>query len=98
MVFFMYKKMLQNCFLCILSKDISNKILLILNLQVLLNGECVDKKYCFVCDDEGHRFGDVWQKSACERCSCEEFGESCTTIACPKDTLCAVGYVLQEVS
>lgn len=66
-------------------------------LQVLQDGECVNKTQCKACDDEGHREGDAWQKDDCTRCECQGGAVHCTKAACPQDPVCDKGYNMLEV-
>lgn len=66
--------------------------------QVLDKGSCVNETYCKTCDDEGHRFGDVWQTDPCTTCECTDRGSSCSTKTCPHLLICEEGYSLEEVS
>lgn len=67
-------------------------------LQVLDEGKCINESACQTCDDEGHRFGDVWQTDPCTTCQCTEWGSStCSTRTCPADPICDEGYKVVEV-
>ncbi|KAK3857259.1 hypothetical protein Pcinc_036476, partial [Petrolisthes cinctipes] len=66
--------------------------------MVLDEGQCVNETTCQTCDDEDHRFGDVWQTNSCTTCQCTEWGSStCSTRTCPADPICDEGYKVVQV-
>lgn len=65
---------------------------------VLKNGECVETKYCEVCDDQGHLVGDSWQVNDCTTCTCSEnLKIRCTSILCPAPPVCRDDEKLQQL-
>ncbi|XP_077553611.1 uncharacterized protein LOC144168516 [Haemaphysalis longicornis] len=65
---------------------------------VLKDGECVETKYCEVCDDHGHLVGDSWQVNDCTTCTCSEnLKIGCTSILCPAPPVCRDDEKLQQL-
>ncbi|XP_077495549.1 uncharacterized protein LOC144106577 isoform X2 [Amblyomma americanum] len=57
--------------------------------SVFIDGLCRPREVCDLCDDEGHKVGDEWQKDRCTRCTCKKGGRAdCQREVCPPDPVC----------
>ncbi|XP_057325268.1 hemocytin-like isoform X2 [Microplitis mediator] len=66
--------------------------------HVLNNGTCIPKNKCFICDEQGHLEGDVWQPDPCITCSCKNQIINCNETKCSTlETVCLENYTLLKV-
>ncbi|EEC02351.1 hemolectin, putative, partial [Ixodes scapularis] len=57
--------------------------------QVFEDGDCKPKDVCDLCDDQGHKLGDVWKTDQCTSCTCKKDGKmDCQHEVCPPDPIC----------
>ncbi|XP_075729139.1 uncharacterized protein LOC119164825 isoform X2 [Rhipicephalus microplus] len=57
--------------------------------SVFLDGICRPREVCDLCDEEGHKVGDEWQRDRCTRCTCKKGGRAdCQHEVCPPDPVC----------
>ncbi|KAL1438755.1 hypothetical protein MTO96_047684 [Rhipicephalus appendiculatus] len=57
--------------------------------SVFLDGICRPREVCDLCDEEGHKVGDEWQRDKCTRCTCKKGGRAdCQHEVCPPDPVC----------
>ncbi|XP_067130718.1 hemocytin-like [Centruroides vittatus] len=64
--------------------------------KVLKDGSCVDPIYCKICDAEGHRVGDRWEKDQCTVCECfQDLTVNCLPKSCPDPPECTSQQTLK---
>ncbi|XP_042143020.1 hemocytin [Ixodes scapularis] len=67
--------------------------------QVFEDGDCKPKDVCDLCDDQGHKLGDVWKTDQCTSCTCKKDGKmDCQHEVCPPDPICRENQKLVRVS
>lgn len=66
---------------------------------MFLNGTCVKKTECEVCDEAGHHAGETWKPDKCTNCTCIGATLKCETQRCPsQNTICELGLIAIKIS
>ncbi|XP_070397542.1 SCO-spondin-like [Dermacentor albipictus] len=67
--------------------------------SVFLDGICRPREVCELCDEEGHKVGDEWQRDKCTHCTCKKGGRAdCQHEVCPADPVCREDQKLVRLS
>ncbi|XP_034943572.1 hemocytin, partial [Chelonus insularis] len=65
---------------------------------VLHNSSCIPEKDCFICDDQGHVDGDVWNIDKCTSCYCYNKVVNCERKECQAlDAICEPNFTPMAV-
>ncbi|XP_046603352.1 hemocytin isoform X1 [Neodiprion virginianus] len=67
--------------------------------HILMNGTCISKNKCLVCDRDGHIEGEIWHPDKCTTCHCEKKIITCSKTECPAlGNICSAGHTPIEIS